>query len=425
MYDEMTSSTMKRPRRKSLSERNSVVIGAVGAIVLVAVFFGTYQYDKVPFISGTNTYSAYFAESGGIQPGAKIRVSGVGVGRVSDVRLDGPKVLITFTVRKGVRLGDRSEAAIRVETVLGSKMIEITPRGAGDLTDTIPLDRTTSPYDLPSALGDLTTTISGLDTTQLSSALTTLADTFRDTPPDLKQALDGVARFSDTLNVRDNQLRNLLTNANRVSAVLAQRSDQIVRLVGDSDQLLTALLAHRSAIEALSANLTAVSAELSGLVTDNRTQLRPALDQVNGVLQILDNRKKELQAALPKINKYVLNFGEVVASGPFFNAYVVNLLPGQFSQPFIDAAFSDLGLDPSVLLPSQLPDPQTGQPATPALPMPFPRTGQGGEPRMTVPDAITGNPDDPRYPHREPPPQPPPGGPPPGPPGAAGSEGVR
>jgi phospholipid/cholesterol/gamma-HCH transport system substrate-binding protein len=125
-----------------------------------------------------------------------------------------------------------------------------------------------------------------------------------------------------------------------------------------------------------------------------------------------------------------MSFGEANSSGPFFKAYVGNLLPGQFVQPFIDAAFSDLGLDPHVLLPSQRTDPQIGQPGTPALPVPYPRTGQGGEPNLTLPDAITGKPGDQGcgppglplpgptgcYPYREPLPAPPPGGPPPGPP---------
>src|SRR5271155_1850203 len=124
------------------------------------------------------------------------------------------------------------------------------------------------------------------------------------------------------------------------------------------------------------------------------------------------------------VNAYVMSLGESVSSGSFFKAYVVNLLPGQFVQPFVNAAFSDLGLDPATLLPSQLTDPQTGQPGTPPLPLPYPRTGQGGEPRLNLPDAITGNPGDHPcvlpgtgcYPYREPPPAPPPGGPPPGPP---------
>jgi phospholipid/cholesterol/gamma-HCH transport system substrate-binding protein len=142
----------------------------------------------------------------------------------------------------------------------------------------------------------------------------------------------------------------------------------------------------------------------------------------------LDDRKKELQRTLYLIPKYAMSFGEVLGSGPFFKASLPNLTLGQFAQPFTDAAFSDLGLDPNVLLPSQLVDPGTGQPGLPLLPLPYPRTGQGGEPRRTIPDAITGNPGDAPcsvpgrpgapgcYPFRPPPPAPPPGGPPPGPP---------
>ena len=66
----------------------------------------------------------------------------------------------------------------------------------------------------------MTTTVSALDTTQLSSALTTLGN-FKDTPPDLRIALEGVARFSDTLNTRDAQLRSLLADADKMNAVLA------------------------------------------------------------------------------------------------------------------------------------------------------------------------------------------------------------
>jgi phospholipid/cholesterol/gamma-HCH transport system substrate-binding protein len=423
---------MRRPRVKPLAERNRLAVGTVGTLILIALVIAVFSYDKIPFIKGTSDYSAYFTEAGGIKPDSDVRVSGLSVGKVSDIRLEGTKVLVDFTVRDGVELGDRTEAAIKTETVLGTKFLEVTPRGDGNLAGPIPIERTTSPYDLPAALGDLTTTISGLDTTQLSSSLTTLAQTFQDTPPDLKIALEGVARFSDTLNNRDAKLRNLLANANKVTGVLAKRSDQIASLVVNTNALLAELVSQRNSVDALMNNLTAVSHQISGLVNDNRTQLKPAVDKLNGVLGILDNRKKELQRTLYLLRRYAMSFGEVLGSGPFFKASLVNLAPGQFAQPFIDSAFSDLGLDPNVLLPSQLVDPGVGQPGTPALPVPYPRTGQGGEPNLTLPDAITGNADPSlpaqfpgRYPYREPPPAPPPGGPPPGPPalGPAGSSG--
>lgn len=419
----MTRISLRRPRFKPLAERNRLTVGLVGVLILVALVAAVFSYDKIPFIKGTTDHSAYFAEAGGIKPGSDVRVSGLAVGRVSDIALEGTKVLVDFTVRDGVDLGDRTEAAIKTETVLGTKYLELTPRGDGSLDGPIPLERTRSPYDLTGALGDLTTTISGLDTAQLSSALTTLADTFKDTPPDLRIALQGVARFSDTLNTRDQKLRDLLADANKVTAVLAKRSDQIAQLVGNANALLVELVAQRNSVDALMTNLSAVSAQISGLVADNRSQLKPAVDKLNGVLAILDNRKKELQRTLYLLRRYAMSFGEVLGSGPFFKASLVNLIPGQFSQPFIDAAFSDLGLDPNVKVPSELVDPGVGQPATPPLPVPYPRTGQGGDPNLTLPDAITGNPGDPRYPYREPLPAPPPGGPPPGPPALAPAPG--
>jgi phospholipid/cholesterol/gamma-HCH transport system substrate-binding protein len=239
-----------------------------------------------------------------------------------------------------------------------------------------------------------------------------------------------VARFSDTLDQRDAQLRNLLANADKATAVLAERSDQVVSLIADTNALLVQLQSQSSALDQISNNISAVSRQIKGFIAENRETFKPAFDKLNGVLAIVDNRKERVQEAIKKLNAYAMSLGESVSSGPFFKAYIVNLLPGQFVQPFIDAAFSDLGLDPNVLLPSQRTDPQIGQPGTPALPVPYPRTGQGGEPNLTLPDAITGKPGDQGcgppglalpgptgcYPYREPLPAPPPGGPAPGPP---------
>jgi phospholipid/cholesterol/gamma-HCH transport system substrate-binding protein len=347
--------------------------------------------------------------------------------------LDGSRVLVKFDVANNIRLGDRTEAAIKLKTLLGTKILEVTPRGDGKLSDPIPLDRTTPAYQLPDALGDLTTTISGLDTNRLSKSLAVLADTFSDTPPDLKAAAQGVARFSQTLDERDAQLRNLLSNADKATKVLSERSDEIVNLVANTNSLLVQLKSQSAALDQIANNLSGLAQQLKGFIAENRDTLKPTLDRLNGVLTIVDNRKERVQKAIVGLNRYALGLGESVGSGPFFKAYVVNLLPGQWLQPFINSAFSDLGLDPNTAAPSERTDPQVGQPGTPPLPVPYPRTGQGGPPRMTLPDAITGNPSDHQcgvpgvalpgpgcYPYREPPPAPPPGGPPPGPPALPG-----
>lgn len=413
---------------KQFSERNPYRVGAIGiAVTVVAILLAT-NYDKLTFLTGEKEYAAYFAEAGGLETNSVVEVSGARIGRVSSVGLDGPRVLVKFRIPGDVRLGDRTEAAVKLKNLLGSKVVELTPRGEGRLTGPIPLERTTPAYQLPDVLGDLSATVAKLNTDQLSNALSVVANEFGSTPPQLKEAVQGVARLSQTLNERDKELRNLLSNASKVTDVLAKRSDQIVGLVGDTNSLLAALKAESGSLDRVWVDLAAIARAVGAIVDDNHATLRPALDKLNGVIAILDNRKGRIQEAIKGLNGFALALGESVASGPFFKAYIANLLPGQFVQPFIDSAFSDLGLDPATQLPSQLVDPQTGQPATPPLPMPYPRTGQGGEPRLNIPDAITGNPGDRPcsvpgrpgapgcYPLRQEPPAPPPGGPPPGPP---------
>jgi phospholipid/cholesterol/gamma-HCH transport system substrate-binding protein len=404
---------------KSFAERNPLIVGAVGIALTAGLTEAALEYDKLPFISSGTTYSAYFAEAGGLTSGAAVEVSGFRVGQVKGIDLDGARVLVTFKINDDVELGERTEAAIKTKTLLGAKILEVRPRGEGHLAATIPVERTTSPYQLPDAMGDLATTLSGLNTSSLSDSLSTLAKTFANTPPDLRRATEGVARFAQALDAHDAQLRKLLENANKSTTVLADRTDRIVGLIADSNQLLVALRQQSDALDAISGNISSMAAQLRGFITDNKAQLKPALDKLNDLLTILSNRKAEIKDALPRLNQYALSLGECVASGPYFNAYIANLLPGQFIQPFVDSAFSDLGLDPHTLLPSQRIDPPIGRPGTPPLPMPYPRTGQGGEPRLHLPDAITGKPGDPRYPYRQPPPAPPPGGPPPGPPAPA------
>jgi phospholipid/cholesterol/gamma-HCH transport system substrate-binding protein len=416
---------------KSFSERNQMVIGVVGLTLTAVIVVVGLQYKNL-FIDTGKTYRAYFEDAAVLRDGAKVQVSGAEVGEVSGVEVDGSKALVTFEVSDSIRLGDRTEAAIKSDTLLGTKILDVLPRGEGQLSQAIPLERTRSPYQLPDALGDLTSTINDLNTDQLSQSLSTLSQTFHDTPPDLKAAVEGLGRFSQTLNNRDQQLRALLANANKVTTVLAKRTDQVVNLIGDANALLAQLLTESSALDSISGHLSQLSQQLSGLIAENHAQLKPALEKLDGVLTIVDDRKDKVQQSIKLLNTYALSLGESVSSGPFFNAYIGNLLPGQWIQPFIDAAFSDLGLDPHTKLPSELTDPQTGQKATPALPVPYPRTGQGGDPRLTIPDAITGNLGDQQcgppgvplpgpgcYPYHEPPPPGPPGGPPPGPPAPA------
>ncbi|MEV0298978.1 MCE family protein [Nocardia sp. NPDC050710] len=316
----------------------AITIGVVGIVLAIAVALSALQFDRLPFIRGGANFTAYFADAGGLVPGDPVQVAGVRSGRVNNVELDGAKVLVRFTLDESIVLGDKTSAAIKTNTVLGRKSLEVTPTGSGALRvdDTIPLDRTTSPYSLNDALSDLGRTVQGLDMEKVDEMLDALSATFADTPAPLRAALDGVTALSRSINSRDQALSELLTRAQNVTKILADRSDQINALLLDGNNLLGELERRRGAIGQLIVYVNQVSRQLSGLVADNEPLMKNTLDRLNSVLALLQRNKQNISDAMDSLGPYAAALGEQVGSGPWFNAYVVNASSTEL-RPLVDA----------------------------------------------------------------------------------------
>ncbi|WP_459549054.1 MCE family protein [Nocardia sp. X0981] len=319
-------------------QSRAVTIGVVGLVLAVAVALSALQFERLPFIRGGAMFTAHFADAGGLVPGDDVEVAGVRSGRVEDVRLDGAQVLVRFSLNESIVLGDKTSAAIKTNTVLGRKALAVNPDGTGALkvTDTIPLARTTSPYSLNEALGDLAGTVRDLDLQQVNRTLDELSAAFAETPAPLRSALDGVTALSRTINARDQALSDLLTRAQNVTKILADRADAINALLVDGNQLLGELDRRRTAISQMIVYVNSLAQQLSGLVHDNEAQLQPALDKLNSVLELLQNNRDNITAALDGLGPFAAALGEQVGSGPYFNAYVVNA-SSETLHPLVDA----------------------------------------------------------------------------------------
>ena len=114
---------------KSFSERSPLIIGTVGVVAVLTVVLAALNYQKLPFVNQSRDYSAYFADAGGLRSGASVDISGFPAGKVSSIELDRTGVLVTFSVDKTIFLGDRTEAAIKTKSLLGSKVLDVIPRG--------------------------------------------------------------------------------------------------------------------------------------------------------------------------------------------------------------------------------------------------------------------------------------------------------
>ncbi len=310
-------------------QRDTAAIGVAGLAVITALTLLALNSGTIIRGFTTTTYHADFAEAGGLAAGDTVRVAGLVMGTVQDVTLQGSHVAVTFSVRHGGHLGTGTGAAIRTATVLGTRYLALLPGGPGTLPAgaTIPLARTQSPYNLTEILSTLTTKASAINTGQLARSFDTIAATLAGAPPELRSALAGVRALSETIASRDAALGQLLQGASEVTGVLAQRSRQIGTLITDGNELLGTLYQRRAEIRLLLVNVTAVAGQLKGLALDNARQLGPALAQLQAVLALLNRNAGNITAAIAGLQRYAGGLGEVAGGGPWFYAYLQNIVP--------------------------------------------------------------------------------------------------
>lgn len=307
-------------------QKRPVLTAVIGIVLIAALTRAAFNYEAI--FSGATRYTAEFPEAAGLQANDRVTVAGVEAGRVQKVSLDGDHVNVEFTV-DDAWVGNRTTASIEIATLLGSKFLALDPRGDGEQNPDEPIgrDRTKSPFDVVDAFNGLSGTIDQLDTTQLASSLTTLSDTFRDTPPEIRGALDGLSRLSNTISSRDGELKKLLANTRQLSTTLADRRGDVVKLVNDGNLLLGELQRRKDAIANLLDGVQRLSIQLRGLVADNQAQLRPALETLDRVQAVLEENRDNLGEILDKEAVFIRVFGNALGNGRWFDNYLCGLLP--------------------------------------------------------------------------------------------------
>lgn len=313
---------------KPLKDRNQATVGAVTLVVIVLGVLATFYSDDLPIIGGGTTYMAYFSESAGLTSGNEVRVAGVKVGSVSDVVLAKNEVKVTFKV-KDTWVGNQSTVSIQIKTLLGEKYLALDPEGTGrqDPGQAIPLSRTLSPFDVTDAVSQLANTVDNINTDQLAQSFEVIADTLKNSPGPMKQALTGLEALSTTISSRDTELSALLANTSQVSTTLASRDAEFQKLLGDGNELLAELQDRRDAVAALLSGTQNLAAQLSGLVSDDQAKLTPALNDLNAVTTILEQNQANLEKGLNELAPFARLFTNTVGNGRWFDGYLCGLFP--------------------------------------------------------------------------------------------------
>lgn len=308
-------------------ERNRALTGLVGVVVVLVLIVGALEFPKLPLIHQDSTYTAYFANTGGLQNGDLVTIDGVKVGTISGMSLDGAKVAINFTIQSNVRLGKKTAAAAEVLSPVGTEYLQLSPGGTGSLSVPIPLSRTSVPYNLVTDLSGLGAEIQQYNIPELEKALEVGTHDLNSTPSqDTKQAFSDLAAFSKVIGDEQSQLATVVTQGSKLSAVLSQRSHQLYDLFGQSDLVLQVIEQRKTAINQLFTATAALSKQITSILSVNRPQLTSLLHDLQSVSSILATESTNFGNAVPILAAFARYAANSTGSGPFADVAVPTLL---------------------------------------------------------------------------------------------------
>ncbi|MCL5673854.1 MAG: MlaD family protein [Deltaproteobacteria bacterium] len=296
----------------------------VGIFTVVVLFILVYFSMKVGkiyiFKPSTYTISAYFTSANGIGTGTNVEMAGIKVGTVKRINLEHGKARVYMEINSKYKIYPDYIASIRSMSLLGESYISITPANAiQSLTSKpVPENEIIKSYESPENMSNLilkfAKTADNLEhiTSSLKNSIGNKTGEHK-----IKAILSNVAELSDNLDklVYLNQ-----KNFNVMMTNFAGFSRNINGLTLKNDRALTRTIHNfraisdnlRQELPSITNNIKTVSANLSDILTKNKSNINRSLAHIRKDSKQLQLSLNQIYGISSKINEGKGTVGKLV-----------------------------------------------------------------------------------------------------------------
>lgn len=242
--------------------------------------------------------ASFTAAGQGLLPGSDVKVRGVDVGRVRNIRLRDGRALVRLDIRKSQKVPQSASATIRPKTLFGEKFVDVDP-GSGDgtgpyLGDEGVVTETVGGFELERVLADLYPVLKAVKPQDLTVVLDSLAQAAQGKGPQINRL---IATYSDVLGAQASnnaELDQYLQELARLSEGLVAVAPAALGLARDLNQTLPDINARGPQLSALLDETTRLSGDLDALLKRNTPFLDKAVNQGGRTLQVLFDDRNQI-----------------------------------------------------------------------------------------------------------------------------------
>jgi phospholipid/cholesterol/gamma-HCH transport system substrate-binding protein len=294
----------------------TMLLVAAGLVVI----FGEFRFGP------SNTFHANFIDATRLKGGQKVRIAGVPVGSVKNVKLNPNNTVdVAFTVDKRYTLYSSTRAVIRYDNLVGDRFLEITS-GPGELRKlrpgaTIDQQHTQPALDLDALLGGLRPVLKGLDANKINTVSSYVIELLQGQGGALSNLLADTNAFGSTLGGRDQVIGDVINNLNAVLTTVDAKGAQFSASVDELQKLITGLAQGRDAVAGAIPPLASTASDLTEFLKRGRRPLQGNIENVRPLATEITDRMPEVNNDIEQLGEDYLRLSALGAYGAYFNIY--------------------------------------------------------------------------------------------------------
>jgi phospholipid/cholesterol/gamma-HCH transport system substrate-binding protein len=294
--------------------------------------------------ASTNTYKARFSDATLLLPNDDVRIAGVRVGQVKDVKIvDKRQAEVDFEVDSGRQLPAGVTAQIKFRNLVGQRYVSLA-EGTGDPSQilppggSIPLERTTPALDLTELFNGFKPLFTALNPDDLNKLSYEVIQVLQGEGGTVESLLAHTASLTTTIANKDQVIGEVIDNLNNVLDTVNAHTPQLNDLIIKLQQLVSGLAQDRKPIGDAIQSLGDLAVTTSGLLADARAPLKDDIGALGKLTGNLNDNEALVEHFIQFLPEKVTALTRTADYGSWFNFYACEVqgsvsLPPLINQP--------------------------------------------------------------------------------------------
>lgn len=303
------------------------VVFATIAVMLFALLWTTMS-NSVP--GEKRTWTARFTAVAGLRTGDDVRVAGVKVGRVEEIKVvDNDQALVTFTLLEDQHVYEKTHVSLRYQNLLGQRYLALTAakeRGKRLTPGTeIPASMTDAGFDLTTLLNGFEPLFNVIEPAEVNKLAANLIAVLQGESGTIESLLRQTARATTYLASKDEVFTDVLQNLTPVLRNLDANSGEFDAAVVQLKKLVTGLSKQRATFASSIDNIGGLLQSTSGLLDRTRVPLAKDIKSLRRLNSTFTRGQEEFGVMIGNLPLLFESFARAMGYGGFANVYVCNL----------------------------------------------------------------------------------------------------